>query len=141
MRLLPILLLSLTLPCAGALAQAPDTVKEGLWEIRVRSDIGGQPLTEAPMVINQCITQTTARDLMNQLNGTGGGCQVSNVTQNGQTAHWDMNCTGQIALSGTGQVTMSDAGFTGSMNFVVNMAGQSVPLNQNFEARWVGPCK
>jgi hypothetical protein len=141
MRPLPFLLLSLTLPCAAALAQTADTIKEGLWEIRVRSDIGGQSLTDAPMVVNQCITQTTARDLMNQLNGTAGGCQVSNLTQNGPTARWDISCTGQIALSGTGELTMTDAGFNGTMNFVVNTAGQSVPLNQNFEARWLGPCK
>lgn len=146
MRALHLFLLSLTLPSAEALAQSPDPaqsepVKQGMWEIRVRAEVGGQPLSDAPLVVNQCLTQTTARDLMNQLNGTAGGCQISNMTQNGRTAHWDMNCTGQFALIGSGDLTLGENGFSGSMHVVVNMAGQSLPITQSFDGHWVGPCK
>jgi hypothetical protein len=135
------LLLSSTLLCSAALAQAPDEVKEGLWEISLQGEIGGQPLTATPMVVRQCITQTTARDLMNQLNGTVGGCQVSNLTQVGPTGRWTLKCTGQIEINGTGELTMGADSFSGSMNMFVAMAGQTLPMIQRFEARWTGPCR
>ena len=135
------LLLSSNLLCASALAQAPDEVKEGLWEISLQGEIGGQPLSSTPMVVRQCIGQTTARDLMNQLNGAAGGCQVSNLTQVGPTGRWTVSCTGQIQINGTGELTMGTDSFSGSMNLFVAMAGQTLPMIQRFEARWAGPCK
>lgn len=133
--------LLLSLLCSAALAQAPDEVKQGLWEISLQGEIAGQALTAAPMVVRQCITQTTARELMNQLNGTVGGCQVSDLTQVGPTGRWSIKCTGQIEINGTGELTMGTDSFTGSMNMFVAMAGQTVPMIQRFEARWAGPCK
>jgi hypothetical protein len=135
------LLLSSALLCGTAFGQSPDEVKEGLWEISLEGEIGGQPLTATPMIVRQCITQTTARELMNQLNGTVGSCQVSNLTQVGPTGRWTMNCTGQIEINGTGEITMGADSFSGSMNLFVFMAGQTLPMIQRFEARWSGPCK
>jgi hypothetical protein len=52
-----------------------------------------------------------------------------------------MNCTGQIEINGTGEITMGADSFSGSMNLFVSMAGQTLPMIQRFEARWSGPCK
>lgn len=134
------LLLGTALLCTNASAQSPDAVKEGLWEISLQGEIGGQPLSATPMVVRQCITQTTARDLMNQLNGTVGGCEVSNLTQVGPTGRWTLKCTGQIEINGSGELTMGSDSFSGSMNLLVTMAGQTLPMIQRFEARWAGPC-
>jgi hypothetical protein len=138
MRSLPILVLLLS---GAALAQTADAVKEGLWEISIRSDMAGQSVTQAPIVVRQCITQTTARELMNQLAGATGSCQVSNLTQSGATSRWNMSCTGQVEVTGTGELTMQSDGFNGGMSLLVTMGGQTVPLNQSFEAHWTGPCK
>ncbi len=54
---------------------------------------------------------------------------------------WSMNCTGQVEVSGTGEVTMNSNGFNGTLDLMVGMGGQSVPMQQSFEARWVGACK
>jgi hypothetical protein len=142
MRSYPAFLLAgLFLAATASHGQMPDTVKEGLWEISIRADIQGQPLSAAPMVVRQCITQTTATDLMNQLTAGGGSCEVSNFSQAGPTASWNLRCSGQIEVNGTAQVTMQSDGFSGNMNMLVGMGGQTVPLNQSFEARWVGTCK
>jgi hypothetical protein len=129
---------------AGYLSAAPvlgaNLVKEGLWEINAQATIGGQPATAAPMVMRQCITGQTAQDLMSQLTG-GGGCQISDYQQDGSRARWNLTCTGQVSVSGKGEVLMRSDGFSGTLDVVVGMSGQSVPMTQTFDARWVGDCK
>jgi len=121
-------------------AMSADPVKEGLWEISAQASIGGQPATSAPMVMRQCITNQTAQDLINQLTG-GGACQISDYQQDGNRARWNLACSGQVSVSGTGEVVMRSDGFSGTLNVTVGMSGQTVPMTQTFDARWVGDCK
>ena len=139
MRLLPTLLVAALLPVS---AMAQDPVKEGLWEISIQGQIAGQPMAATPLVVRQCIDNQTAQQLMAQLTGGGaGGCQVSNLKQEGNRARWDLNCSGQVEVSGSGELTMTNDGFDGTLNALVGIGGQTVPLMQSFNARWVGACK
>lgn len=52
-----------------------------------------------------------------------------------------MSCTGQIELTGSGEVTLSGTSFDGTLNATIAMGGQAVPLQQTFSARRVGECK
>ena len=122
-------------------AAAQDSIREGLWEISIQGQVGGQPMSSTPLVVRQCITQQSAQDLMAQLAGGAGGCQVSNFSRDGARARWAMSCTGQVEVSGTGEVTMTSNGFNGSLDLNVGMGGQSIPMQQSFEAHWVGDCK
>ena len=122
-------------------AAAQDPVREGLWEISIQSQVGGQPISSTPQVVRQCIDQQTAQNLMAKLTGAGGGCQISDVHREGSRTRWSLNCTGQIDVSGTGEVTMNSNGFNGTLDLMVGMSGQSVPMLQTFDARWVGACK
>jgi hypothetical protein len=126
--------------CAGP-AAAQDAVREGLWEISIQGQVGGQPMSSTPLVVRQCIDQQTAQDLMAKLAGGAGGCQISNLTREGSRTRWSLSCTGQVEVSGTGDVTMSSNGFSGTLDLSVAMGGQSVPMQQTFDARWVGACK
>ena len=125
--------------CMGA-AMSADLVKEGLWEISAQASIEGQPATTAPMVVRQCITNQSAQDLISQLTG-GGACQISDFKQDGSRARWNLACSGQVSVNGTGEVVMRSDGFSGVLNVTVGMSGQSVPMTQTFGARWVGECK
>jgi hypothetical protein len=126
---------------APALLQAETALREGLWEVSVRMDIGGQPASAEPLVTRQCITQQTAQDLINQLAGTAAGCQVANLQQEGNRASWDLTCSGQVDVRGSGQLTLSSGGFEGSLDAWVGMSGQSIPVHQTFSARRVGDCQ
>jgi hypothetical protein len=137
MRLLPTLLAAMV--PLGAMAQDP--VKEGLWEVSIQGEIGGQPISTTPLVVRQCINNQTAQQLMAQLSGGAGGCQVSDLRQEGNRARWNLSCSGQVEVSGSGELTMMSDGFNGTLDLVVGMGGQSVPLLQTFNARWVGACK
>ena len=137
-RLSPVLCFSSALLCAGS-ALAQDNVREGLWEISARMEVGGQPASAAPMVVRQCITRQSAQELMSQLTG-GGGCQTSNFQRDGNRARWNLSCSGQVNVDGTGEVTISSEGFDGTLNVQVAMGGQQVPMIQHFTARRVGDC-
>lgn len=124
-----------------AAASAQDVVREGLWEISIQGQVGGQPISSTPLVVRQCIDQATAQDLMGKLAGAAGGCQISDFNREGNRTRWNLNCAGQVDVSGTGEVTLNSNGFNGTLNLMVGMGGQSVPMLQTFDARWTGPCK
>ena len=116
-------------------------VREGLYEISVRAEIAGQALSQAPMVLRQCVSQQSVKDLMGQMGGTG-ACKVTDFHQSGNQARWNLTCSGQMQVSGTGEAQINSDEFTGRMNLSVQMGGdQSVPMVQNFTARRVGECQ
>ena len=63
------LFLGFALP-SSALAQGD--ILEGLWEISMRMEVGGQPASATPLVVRHCINEQTAQELMSQLTGGGG---------------------------------------------------------------------
>ena len=124
----------------ATVASAAD-IREGLYEISVRAELAGQPMTQAPMVMRQCVTQQSVQDLMSQMGGAG-ACKVSNFQQSGNQARWNLACTGQMEVSGTGETQINGDEFTGRMNLSVQMGGdQSVPMVQSFSAKRVGECQ
>lgn len=124
-----------------ALAHAETTLQEGLWEVAVQMEVGGTPTSEAPLVTRQCITQQTAQDLINQLAGTAGGCQIANLEQNGNEASWYLSCDGQVAVQGTGKLTLTSTGFQGMMDAWVTVTDRKIPVHQTFNAHRVGDCQ
>lgn len=131
------LLLCAVLPVPAT--AAPD-IREGLWEVSVQADLGGQPMTDTPMVVRQCISQQSVQELMAKMGGAG-ACQISDMQQSGSHARWKLSCSGQLDVSGTGETDIGTDEFIGRMNLVVGMAGQSVPMVQSFKARRVGDCQ
>jgi hypothetical protein len=116
-------------------------VREGLYEISVRAEIGGQALSQAPMVVRQCVSQQSVQDLMGQMGGTG-SCKVSDFQQSGNQARWNLTCTGAMQVTGTGETQINGDEFTGRMNLSVQMGGdQAVPMVQDFTAKRVGECQ
>jgi hypothetical protein len=139
MRPLSISIVALLFCATAAVAQDP--VREGLWEISIQGQVGGQPISSTPLVVRQCIDRQSAQDLMAKLTGAAGGCQISDLHQEGSRTRWSLACTGQVEVSGTGEVTMNSNGFNGTLDLMVGMGGQTVPMLQTFDARWVGACK
>jgi hypothetical protein len=132
-------LIAATVLFASAVSAAD--IREGLYEVSVRAELAGQPMTQAPMVVRQCVSQQSVQDLMSQMGGTG-ACKVSDFQQSGNRAHWNLVCTGQMQVSGTGETQINGDEFTGRMNLTVQMGGdQAVPMVQNFTARRVGECQ
>jgi len=111
-----------------------------MWEVTVLAEVGGQPLSAAPMVVRQCITSQSVQDLMAQMGGAG-SCQISDFQQTGNRARWNIACSGTMDVTGTGETESAGDQFTGRMNLVITMSGQSLPMVQNFQAKRVGECQ
>lgn len=118
---------------------APD-IREGLWEVSVQASVGGQPITATPMVVRQCISNQSVQDLMAQVGGAG-ACRISDFQQDGNHARWKLACTGAMEVSGTGETDIAGDQFTGRMDLAISMGGESMPMQQRFEARRVGDCQ
>ncbi|MEO8628186.1 MAG: DUF3617 family protein [Betaproteobacteria bacterium] len=130
-------LLSLSLDCTAAGA---DEVRQGMWEIAVSAEAGGQPLSKTPMVTRQCVTQQSVKDLMTQMGGAG-ACQVSDFQQSAGHASWKIACSGHVQVTGTGSTEIAGDTFNGRMDLAVTIDGQSLPMVQTFTARRVGECE
>jgi hypothetical protein len=137
----PYLLLVLPLCLAPVAAIAADTdIREGLWEVSVQAEVGGQPLSATPMVVRQCVSNQSSQDLMAQTGGAG-ACQISDFQRNGNHAQWKLTCSGSMDVSGTGETDIADDQFSGKMDLVIKMGGESMPMAQTFKAHRVGACQ
>jgi Protein of unknown function (DUF3617) len=124
----------------AAAAFAASDIREGLWEISVQTSVGGQPITAAPMVVRQCISQQSVQELMAQASGTG-ACRISDFQQSGNHANWQLACTGAMDVTGTGETDIAGDQFTGRMDLASGMGGETMPMQQRFEARRLGDCQ
>jgi hypothetical protein len=121
-------------------AWAQNDLQEGLWEVSVTMEMGGQPASAKPFVMRQCIAQTTAQDVMAKLVGAG-NCSTGNLKQDGNRATWTVTCTTPVELDAEGSATFGRDTFDGSMSGQIGMSNQKLPFSQNFTARRVGACQ
>ena len=73
------------------LSASADALREGLWEVTVRMEIGGQPATAEPLVVRQCINQQSAQDLVAKLTGADvfDAATVTSAAGGGDGIHLD----------------------------------------------------
>jgi hypothetical protein len=129
----------LFLACTGAVVAATE-IHEGLWEVSVEAEVGGQPISATPMVVRQCIGNQSVQDMMAQMGGAG-GCNISGFQQDGAHARWNLACSGAMDVSGTGETEIAGDQFSGRMNLLIKMGGESMPMVQKFQAHRVGECQ
>jgi hypothetical protein len=139
MRWLIVLAALLFLARTAAVLAAPD-IHEGLWEVSVEAGVGGQPISATPMVVRQCIGNQSVQEMMAQMGGAG-GCNISDFQQDGPHARWNLACSGAMDVSGTGETEIAGDQFSGRMNLVIKMGGESMPMVQKFQAHRVGECR
>lgn len=97
-------------------------------------------MSAEPVVVRQCVSKQSVQELMTKMGGAG-ACKISDFQQNGTHARWNLTCSGQMDVTGTGETEITGDQFSGRMDLVVSMSGQSVPMVQNFKARRVGECQ
>jgi hypothetical protein len=126
----------LAIPCAWAQTD----LQEGLWEVSVTMEIGGQPTSAQPLVMRQCIAQQSAQELMSKLTGAG-SCNTSDLRREGDRASWKLSCSSPVEIEAAGSASFRSDTFDGAMNGQIGMGNQKVPFSQNFRARRVGACQ
>jgi len=135
MRKLPALLLLLS--CAAAAAD----LQPGNWELSVTSLMAGSPQPVGPITRTQCITAEDARDPSRIVGPGGAGCEFSNKRDSGSEMTFDITCSGQIPMRGSGSVRYSAQSFDADLNLTADMQGQKLVTSSKVAGRRVGACQ
>ena len=129
--------LVLFLALAGGAARAD--VQEGNWQLTVTASVEGMPGGVAPITQTRCITREDARD-PSRLIGAGAGCQFSNKRDTGSEITFDVVCTGQVPMSGSGAVRYTSQSFDGTLQITADMGNQKLVTRSLVVGRRLGAC-
>ena len=127
----------------AAHAAAPN-MKEGLWEITVKMDMPGMPVSAPPQVVQQCVTRKDMENPQKMAPGNdpnSGRCETSDYKLQGNTATWKMACKGENAMTGTGSMTFSGTSYTGTNKMAMKQGDQTMNVTMNYAGKHLGPCK
>jgi hypothetical protein len=129
-----------TLLSTGALAGGIN-MQPGLWEITGEAEMAGMPMKLPPQTTRQCYTeQDVARAENTVPKSNNGNCKISNYQLKGNTASWTIECSGQMAIRGTGTMTIEPTHYTGSMKSVMQGPNGTMEMTNRWKARRIGEC-
>ena len=119
--------------CAGS-AWAGPRMNPGKWEITTGVEMAGMPPSSETHI--QCITN---EDMVPVSSEGHQQCQISDITQNGNTVSWKISCgSEEQRMDGTGQVVYSGDTMEGVMNFTFNAYGTT--MKNTISGRRIGNC-
>jgi hypothetical protein len=101
------------------------------------------PAGMPPMLSKQCITPEDAADPQKSMpQGRGGRgmpdtCKVSDYKVDGNKVSWTMKCTGDQAMSGSGEFTYAGDTYDGVVK--MDMGGRSMAMK--YSGKRIGDCK
>jgi len=130
-----LVLATLLLVAAGA---ARADIQAGNWEMTVTTSIEGMPGGMAPITQARCLTEAEAKD-PSRLIGTGAGCEFSNKQDTGSQITFDVVCTGQVPLSGSGAVRYTAQTVEGTLD--VAATNPRIVTRSQLSGRRLGDCK
>ena len=130
-----LVLATLLLVAAGA---ARADIQAGNWEMTVTTSIEGMPGGMAPITQARCLTEAEAKD-PSRLIGAGAGCEFSNKQDTGSQITFDVVCTGQVPLSGSGAVRYTAQTVEGTLD--VTATNPRIVTRSQLSGRRLGDCK
>jgi uncharacterized protein DUF3617 len=115
-------------------------VDPGNWEFTMTTTVEGMPGNVGPVTQTRCLSAEDARDPSRVL-GPGGGsaCEFSNRNDTGTVFSFEISCSGQLPMRGSGTVRYS----ANTMNADVQLSAsgaQNFVTRSNISARRLGPC-
>lgn len=125
----------------SSLGIAAPTMKPGLWEITTSMEGAGMPASMPPTKIKHCYRAEDLKDLRNTVPEKNSNCKVSNWKESGNTVTWNMACTGEHAMTGSGRITYSGDSYAGTNKMTMSHGGQKMTMSQKYNAKRVGDCR
>lgn len=110
-------------------ADAPGT----LWQMTSQMVMQGMPFSPPPNTVNVCTANTWTRPPP----GGDASCVNTNFQRDGNKATWDMQCSGQMPMTGHGEIVFegTDA-YTGA----INATAEGVTVTIKLAGKKVGTC-
>lgn len=120
----------------------PD-IKEGLWELTVKSEIAamGAAMPAMGYTSQHCLNKKTAGDPQTLLQNNQ--CEISNLNQQATLVTWNMRCQQQgIQMTGDGKVSYQHESFNGIFNMTMQAEGAgAMKITSQTSGRYLGNCK
>jgi hypothetical protein len=107
-------------------AQAPGD----LWQVTTKMSMQGMSMP------GQSSQVCAAKQWTKPPGGAREGCTTSGFSMNGNTATWDVMCTGQQSMAGHGEVTRNGDSYAGTIKF----AAEGFAMTIELEGKKVGDC-
>ncbi|MGE0031303.1 MAG: DUF3617 domain-containing protein [Steroidobacteraceae bacterium] len=107
-----------------------------LWETTSQSvmEMQGNPMQMPPQTSRMCAAQEWKQPPA----GGGQECVTTNFIVVGNKATWAVQCSGQMTMTGTGEMTFSGDSYTGLIKFLVAEMGMNMTVR--LSGRKVGTC-
>ena len=130
--IIPVFILPILVPPD---AGAADTMKPGLWEITTSMEMPGMPFQPPPQTMRHCYT---AQEVKEEPVPKDGNCKVSDLKSSGSKVSWRVECKGEMAGKGEGQITyQGDSAYEGW----TRMQSQGMNMAMKYKAKRLGECK
>jgi len=130
-RLIPSLIAvvaAFSLP-ASAFAQA----KDDLWEVTMKMEMPGMPMAMPAQVHRACVAKNRKDE---DLIPSHDNCRLLESNRSGNKITHKMACTGDEAMTVSGEMTYAGTSYEGRMRMVT----QSMEMGQTFAGKRVGDC-
>ena len=124
-----------------SLSFAEPDMRDGLWEITVKTDMPGMPMQMPAMTHTQCITK---KDLIPQKPEKNQDCKIINSKTSGNTVSWTIQCRDKdgTTTESSGKVTYKKDKFDGTIDMTVNQPGQGkMKMTQHMSGKRIGECR
>src|SRR4051812_12531247 len=113
-------------------------LQAGNWELSVTTQVPGMPQPIGPITQTRCITEADARDPSRIVSPSSGSCEFSNKRDTGAEMSFDITCTGQIPMRGSGVVRYGGQSFDADLNLTADNQGQKIVTSSKVVGRRLG---
>lgn len=105
-----------------------------LWQSTSQMTMVGMPFTPPPNTIKFCAARDSSQPPPPP---PGQSCTVSNQQRSGNKVTWDTQCTGEMDMTGHGEITYDSAdSYTG----VIELTAEGTTMKINLTGKKIGDC-
>jgi len=104
-----------------------------LWEMKSQMSMVGMPMSPPPTTLKVC----TAREWTKPPPGGDSSCVNSNFQRTGSKVTWDMQCSGQMPMTGHGEINFEgEDAYAG----VIDATAEGMTMKINLSGKKLGTC-
>jgi Protein of unknown function (DUF3617) len=105
-----------------------------LWQTTSQMVMEGMPFSPPPNTVQFCAKKDSSQPPPSP---PGQSCTVSNTQRSGNKVTWDTQCTGEMDMSGHGEITYDSAdSYAGAINFDAEGTAMTIKLS----GKKIGTC-
>ena len=125
---------------ALALVATPAAAQEkgDQWEITVKMEMPGMPMSMPPQTTRVCMPRNAREEAL--VPQKGNDCRMVDNRKVGNTLHYRMECPGKDAMTAEGEITYAGDSYNGKMKMTGKSGGDAFEMSQTYSGKKVGEC-